>query len=228
MKQFVKLTAVYLCVLLLLSALFGCKKDHSTPNADEPAASTGSEPFTPEDVFRILVNTDQMKLSISYTEVETDGTVAVNESAVVEKSGDLVKAVLVDNDENTTFFYDLENAVGYQQDTDGAWSTTSLEDTMPDWEACLQQAFSIEGMNSRLDWLFSSDTYEAYDADTGRCLMKAEEMVGFFGENWTEMKAYLMQSGNTYTLFLSTADSVGTFTFKAVIELCDVTVTLPK
>ncbi|MBQ8382401.1 MAG: hypothetical protein IJX47_04255 [Clostridia bacterium] len=229
MKRLTKLTAVCLSGVLICSGLFGCKKESSAaPDGNEPGASIGSEQFTPEQVFLRLTGAEDIRLSVVYTEVETDGTVDINESAVVEKDGDLVKAVLADNDENNVYYYDLDASLGYEQNADGAWESVSVAESVPDWEACLDLAFAIEGMSSRIEWLFSSDTYEPYDAETGRCVMKTDEMVGFFGENWSEMTAYLMQSGDTYYLYMSTTDDVGTFTYKVVMEYADVSVTLPS
>ncbi|MBQ8289106.1 MAG: hypothetical protein IJX76_10165 [Clostridia bacterium] len=231
MMRLTQFLTVCLCGLLICSALCGCeskKEGAATPSGDEPGASVGSEQFTPEDVFQLLTGADDVKLSVVYTEVEKSGTVNISESAVVEKDGDLVKAVLADNDENNVYYYDLDAMLGYEQNDNGTWESVSVEESVPDWQACLDMAFAIEGMNSRIEWLFSSDTYEAYDAKTGRCMMKTDEMVGFFGENWTEMTAYLMQSGDTYYLYMSTADDIGTFTYKLEMEYADVSVTLPK
>lgn len=229
MNRFAKFAALCLCGLLLITGLLGCQKESSSvPDSNEPPASTGSEPFTPEQVFQLLTHAEQICFTVIYTEVEADGTVDITETAVVEKDGNRVKASLWDNDESNVYYYDLDAALGYQQNADGDWESVSVEETVPDWESCLEQAFTIEGMSSRLDWLFASDTYEAYDAETGRCVMKTDEMTGYFGSNWTQMTAYLMQSGDTYYLYMSTTDDIGTFTYKVVMEYGDVSVTLPN
>ncbi|MGM9647006.1 MAG: hypothetical protein ACI3YH_02610 [Eubacteriales bacterium] len=223
------LCALLLCALLICTLLSGCKKEPSSgiPNGEEPPASIGSEPYTPEEVFLLLTNAEDVRLTVIYTEVEKDGTVDITESIVVEKDGDLVKASLADNDEQSVYYYDLRTALGYEQKDNGDWESVSVAETIPDWDACLDQAFSIEGMSSRIDWLFSSDTYNAYDPETGRCVMKEEEMLSFFGSNWDSMTAYLMQSGDTYYLYMTTTDDVGTFIYEMVMEYTEITLTLP-
>lgn len=229
MKRSVKLTALCLCGWLLCAPLWGCQSDPApVQDSSEPAPSTGSQPYTPEDVFRKLTGADDVKVSVIYTETESNGAERVNESAVLEKDGQLVKVSLKDNDEENLYYYDLDAALGYQQKEDGKWESVTVAETVPDWLACLQQAFSISGMNSRLSWLFASDTYEPYDPQTGKCVMKTEEMTQYFGESWSKMTAYLMQSGDTYYVYLSTSDDLGTFTYKLVMEYVDTDVKLPK
>lgn len=228
MKRFAKLTALCLSALLLALMLFGCQDDaDGTIDSNEPAPSTASQPFTPEEVFRKLTGAGKMRLAVIYTETGADGAVGISETTIVEKDDQLVKVTLQDNDEQNVYYYDLNAKLGYQT-VDGEWESVSVAETMPDWVSCLQQAFTIQGMNERLEWLFSSDTYEPYDAKTGKCVMKSTEMTDYFGANWTDMTAYLMQSGDTYYLYMSTTDEYGTFSYKMSMEYVDVSVTLPN
>ncbi len=222
-----KIAVCLLALLICLATLAGCGEEKSIYSYDEPAGSTGSTPFTPEDVFLTLTDADEIRFSVAYTEVKTDGTVDYHESAVLEKEGEKVKVTLSDNDEESLYYYDLAAQLGYSK-VDGKWVTTSVKEEVPDWSACLNLAFAIEGMSGRISWLFNSDTYQPYDHSTGRCEMKTEEMQAYFGSNWSVMKAYLMQSGHIYYLYFSTTDDVGTFAYKLTIEPQDMTVELPK
>lgn len=229
MKRSAKLIALCLGSWLLCAPLFGCQSESALAHDNsEPAPSTGSEPYTPEEVFRKLTGADDVKLTVLFTDINNDGSGSTSESAILEKDGDLVKVMLKDNDEENLYYYDLDAAMGYQKDAGGNWEGISVEDTVPDWMACLQQAFSISDMGSRLSWLFASDTYEPYDAKTGKCVMKNAEMTKYFGANWSKMTAYLMQSGETYYLYLSTSDDLGSITYKLVMEYVDTDVKLPK
>lgn len=229
MKRSVKLLALCLCGWMLTASIAGCNSE-SAPihNANEPAPSSESQPYTAEDVFRKLTGAKDMRLSVSYIEADGSGVESISESAVLEKDGDLIKVSLKDNDEDNLYYYDLSAVLGYQKDGSGKWESSSVAESIPDWTACLQQAFAICDMSNRIEWLFSSDTYESYDAKTGKCLMKQSEMVGYFGENWSEMTAYLMQDGNVYYLYLSTRDDLGSCTYKLTMEYTDVSVKLPQ
>ncbi len=229
MRYFWKVIPILLAGILLCSVLNACKDDPTASvNGDEPAPSVGSEPFTPEDVFKLILQTKELKLSVLYTEKFADGTVTVTESAIVERDGDRVKASISDNDEEHTYYYDFVSKLGYQQDEDGSWASVSLNEGSDDWQFCVEQAFAPTEMNTRMNWLFASSTYHAYDSETGRCVMKTQEMQSFFGSNWTDMNAYLMQSGKVFYLYMTTSDSVGSFTFKVTVEPADLTVTLPN
>lgn len=229
MKRSIKQIALCLCACLLCTSLWGCESQEASIYGNgEPPTSTGSEPYTPEDVFRKLTNAGDIKLTVIYSETTEKEENGNHESAVLEKDGDRVKVTLKDNDESNLYYYDLGTSMGYQQNSDGKWEGVSVAETMPDWMACLQQAFSISNMSSRLSWLFASDTYEPYDAKTGRCQMKTSEMTEYFGQNWTQMTAYLMQSGDIYYLYLFTADDIGSITYKLVMEYTDIDVKLPK
>ena len=92
MKCSIKRIALCQCACLLCTPLWGCESQEASIYGDgEPPASTGSEPYTPEDVFRKLTNAGDIKLTVIYSETTAEEENGNHESAVLEKDGDLVK-----------------------------------------------------------------------------------------------------------------------------------------